>query len=312
MRKYSFNVLLCSFFLLAFGACSTSKHAQSNVRTAGNNQNPAYIAYIYEFSSLAVEQMNKYDIPASITLAQALLESGAGRSTLARKSNNHFGIKATSDWKGKKVTAPDWGGNFYFRAYRTPEESYEDHSRFLKRHPRYAGLFKLKKTDYEGWAYGLKKAGYAEDPQYPNSLIRLIDTYELMRFDSGKREKADAHPVTNASFNHEICRGNELYYIRVKPGDTFKSLSKELELSERKLRKYNDLYKGYVLRPGDILYLQRKNRKALKPYKEHRLSAGESLYSVSQKYGIRLDRLYKMNDWEYNRRPQAGEWIKLR
>ena len=146
-------------------------------------RNSRYVDYINKYSALAVQQMKEHKIPASITLAQGLLESGAGMSTLARKSNNHFGIKCGSNWNGRTVRHDDDARNECFRAYRNPRDSYEDHSAFLKRGARYAFLFKLKITDYKGWARGLKKAGYATDPSYANRLITIIEDYDLYKYD---------------------------------------------------------------------------------------------------------------------------------
>ena len=152
-----------------------------SVAVQAQRRNSRYNEYIKQYAPLAVEQMREHRIPASITLAQGLLESGAGQSTLARKSNNHFGIKCGSNWRGRSVRHDDDARNECFRAYRNPKDSYEDHSLFLKRGARYAFLFKLKITDYRGWARGLKKAGYATDPSYANRLITIIEDYDLYK-----------------------------------------------------------------------------------------------------------------------------------
>ena len=158
---------------------------------SAQRRNTLYNKYIKEYAPLAIEQMDKYKIPASITLAQGLLESGAGRSVLARKSNNHFGIKCHG-WPGGKVYHDDDEKGECFRAYRKVEDSYEDHSQFLKNGPRYAFLFKLKITDYKGWAKGLKKAGYATDRSYANRLITIIEDYELYKYDTKGMSKREA------------------------------------------------------------------------------------------------------------------------
>ena len=254
-------------------------------------RNKQYEAYIKQYRDLAVEEMKKYHIPASITLAQGLLESGAGQSTLARKSNNHFGIKCGSDWDGKSVRYDDDARNECFRAYKHPKQSYEDHSKFLVGRPRYVSLFKLKITDYKGWAKGLKKAGYATNPRYAEQLIGIIELYDLHKYDTKgglKWMKENPNP-------HQPYIANGLVYIVVRSGDTWKSISKEFDVSRKKLRKYNDLFKGYQLKIGDVLYLEKKNRRAGKEYVSHTVRAGESMHSISQKYGIRLKRLYKMN-----------------
>lgn len=272
-------------------------------------RNKQYESYIKQYRDLAVEEMKKYRIPASITLAQGLLESGAGQSTLARKSNNHFGIKCGSDWRGKTVSHDDDARGECFRAYKHPKQSYEDHSKFLANRPRYASLFKLDITDYKGWARGLKKAGYATNPRYAEQLIGIIELYDLHKYDRKgglKWMKENPNP-------HQTYIANGLVYIVVRAGDSWKSISKELDISQKKLRKYNDLYKGYALQVGDILYLEKKNRKADKEHIVHVLRAGESMYSVSQKYGIRLKNLYKLNKMdEDDPAPEVGTILRLR
>ena len=272
-------------------------------------RNKQYESYIKQYRDLAVEEMKKYRIPASITLAQGLLESGAGQSTLARKSNNHFGIKCGSDWRGKTVSHDDDARGECFRAYKHPKQSYEDHSKFLANRPRYASLFKLDITDYKGWARGLKKAGYATNPRYAEQLIGIIELYDLHKYDRKgglKWMKENPNP-------HQTYIANGLVYIVVRAGDSWKSISKELDISQKKLRTYNDLYKGYALQVGDILYLEKKNRKAGKEHIVHVLRAGESMYSISQKYGIRLKNLYKLNKMdEDDPAPEVGTILRLR
>ena len=272
-------------------------------------RNKQYEAYIKKYRELAVEEMKKYHIPASITLAQGLLESGAGQSALARKSNNHFGIKCGSDWYGKTVSHDDDARGECFRAYKHPKDSYEDHSKFLAGRPRYASLFKLKITDYKGWARGLKKAGYATNPRYADQLIGIIELYELHKYD----EKNYLKWIKKNPNPHQTYIANDLLYIVVRAGDSWKSISKEFDISQKKLRKYNDLYKGYALQVGDILYLEKKNKKADKEHIVHVLRAGESMYSVSQKYGIRLKNLYKMNKMDADDpAPEVGTILRLR
>ena len=272
-------------------------------------RNKQYEAYIKKYRELAVEEMKKYHIPASITLAQGLLESGAGQSALARKSNNHFGIKCGSDWYGKTVSHDDDARGECFRAYKHPKDSYEDHSKFLAGRPRYASLFNLNITDYKGWARGLKKAGYATNPRYADQLIGIIELYELYKYDDKnylKWIKKNPNP-------HQTYIANGLLYIVVRAGDSWKSISQEFDISQKKLRKYNDLYKGYALQVGDILYLEKKNKKADKEHIVHVLRAGESMYSISQKYGIRLKNLYKLNKMdEDDPTPKTGTILRLR
>ena len=281
----------------------------SSLTLQSQTRNKQYEDYIKKYRELAVEEMKKYHIPASITLAQGLLESGAGQSTLARKSNNHFGIKCGSDWNGKTVSHDDDARGECFRAYKHPKESYEDHSKFLAGRPRYASLFKLNITDYKGWARGLKKAGYATNPRYADQLIGIIEVYGLHQYDTKgglKWMKENPNP-------HQPYIANGLVYIVVRAGDSWKSISKEFDISQKKLRKYNDLYKGYALQVGDILYLEKKNKKADKEHIVHVLRAGESMYSISQKYGIRLKNLYKLNKMDENDpAPEVGTILRLR
>ena len=273
------------------------------------SRNKQYEDYIKKYRDIAVEEMKRYHIPASITLAQGLLESGAGYGTLARKSNNHFGIKCGSDWRGKTVKHDDDARNECFRVYKDPKDSYRDHSKFLAGKQRYAFLFDLKITDYKGWARGLKKAGYATNPRYAHQLIDIIERYDLDKYDKKgglKWMKENPNP-------HEPYIANGLLYIIARQGDTWKNISKEFDISKRKLRKYNDLYKGYELQEGDILYLEKKNRKAPKGMYVHVLRNGESMYSISQKYGIRLKRLYKMNKMDFgDAAPKVGTILRIR
>jgi LysM repeat protein len=175
--------------------------------------------------------------------------------------------------------------------------------------PRYASLFNLNITDYKGWARGLKKAGYATNPRYADQLIGIIELYELYKYDDKnylKWIKKNPNP-------HQTYIANGLLYIVVRAGDSWKSISQEFDISQKKLRKYNDLYKGYALQVGDILYLEKKNKKADKEHIVHVLRAGESMYSISQKYGIRLKNLYKLNKMdEDDPAPKVGTILRLR
>ena len=296
--KHTMKIL--KLFLILIICCLTLQ---------AQTRNKQYEAYIKKYRELAVEEMKKYHIPASITLAQGLLESGAGQSALARKSNNHFGIKCGSDWYGKTVSHDDDARGECFRAYKHPKDSYEDHSKFLAGRSRYASLFNLNITDYKGWARGLKKAGYATNPRYADQLIGVIELYELYKYDDKnylKWIKKNPNP-------HQTYIANDLLYIVVRAGDSWKSISQEFDISQKKLRKYNDLYKGYALQVGDILYLEKKNKKADKEHIVHVLRAGESMYSISQKYGIRLKNLYKLNKMdEDDPTPKTGTILRLR
>jgi LysM repeat protein len=274
----------------------------------GQWRNQRYIEYIDKYNGMAVKQMKAYKIPASITLAQGLLESGAGQSSLARKYNNHFGIKCGGDWKGNTARYDDDHRNECFRAYRNPMESYEDHSLFLSGKTRYASLFQLRITDYEGWAHGLKKAGYATAPKYAIQLISIIENYELYKYD---REEKDAfsQKIQNP---HQTYLSNDLVYVIARDRDTFESIGKEFDRSKKKLLKYNDLPPKYTLTKGDIIYLHKKKNKAQKTSTVHVVKESDSMHSISQTYGIRLKSLYKMNHKKADYVPEVGTRLKLR
>ena len=276
---------------------------------AAPRKNQAYEDYIKKYRSLAVDEMKKYHIPASITLAQGLLESGAGKSALARRSNNHFGIKCGKGWHGKTVRYDDDRRNECFRAYKHPKYSYEDHSKFLRTGARYAFLFRLKITDYKGWARGLKKAGYATDPHYANRLIDIIELYELYRYDrKGGLKHVEKYPDP-----HQPYMANGLLYVIARKGDTFKSLSDELDISSKKLRSYNELPKDFAFEGGEIVYLEEKNKKANKDYVAYVVQNGDSMHSIAQKFGIRLKYLYKMNKMKADApAPNVGDIMRLR
>lgn len=281
--------------------------------------NSRYQAYIDQYKDLAIAEMLKYNIPASITLAQGLLESGAGMSELARNGNNHFGIKC-HDWTGARTYHDDDANNECFRAYRDVYESYEDHSRFLARQPRYRSLFRLKRTDYKGWAKGLKKCGYATSPTYAKQLIGIIELYKLHKYDKAKKydkfmvERSSVKDVATSINLHPIHIYNKNYYLNVRQGDTFRSIAREVGISYKKLAKYNERDKNDRLIPGEIIYLKKKQKKADKAYKNrpHRVKAGESMYSIAQYYGIRLESLYKMNDLSPDYSIQVGDLLRVR
>lgn len=295
------NVCKRGFFLLLLSCVVAMLPAQ--------RRNQAYEDYIKKYRKIAVEEMERYHIPASITLAQGLLESGAGRSTLARKSNNHFGIKCGSRWEGRTVRHDDDARNECFRAYKHPRDSYEDHSKFLRTGARYAFLFRLKITDYKGWARGLKKAGYATDPRYADRLIDIIELYDLDKYDrKGGLKWAEEFPDP-----HQPYLANELLYIVARRGDTFESLSKEMGISKKKIRKYNELPKDYKFQGGEIIYLEKKRSRATKDHICYTVRPGDSMYSISQKFGVRLSRLYKMNNMKpESPAPKVGEILRLR
>ena len=282
--------------------------------------NQAYQTYINQYKDLAIEQMLRYRIPASITLAQGLFESAAGRSDLVRQGNNHFGIKC-HNWTGPTQYHDDDARGECFRVYQDARDSYEDHSKFLACQPRYARLFQLSQRDYKGWARGLKACGYATNPQYANKLIQIIELYKLNEYDKAKRydrfmaaHSGTDQPVNAEGLLHPIHIFNKNYYLYAREGDTFKSIGKEVGISWRKLARYNERDKHTILRKGDIIYLKKKRSKAPKQYKgrPHVIKPGESMYVISQKYGIRLEKLYKMNHLDPNIPVSIGTRLRVR
>ena len=281
------------------------------VGAQAQRRNSRYVEYINKYSDLAVEQMKLHKIPASITLAQGLLESGAGYSQLARKSNNHFGIKCGGSWRGRSVRHDDDARNECFRAYSNPRDSYEDHSEFLRRGARYAFLFKLDITDYKGWARGLQKCGYATDRAYANRLIKLIEDYDLYRYDTAKgRKKSDKQPAHISRYT--VYRTNGLLYVYSNGKDSFDDIAASLGFRVKDLKKYNEVPEDFPLQKNDIVYLEKKKKKADKPNYDHVVQVGESMHSIAQKYGIQIKSLYKMNKKHKDYIPEEGDVLKLR
>ena len=280
--------------------------------------NSAYQSYIDQYKDLAIEQMLRYNIPASITLAQGLFESAAGRSNLTRSGNNHFGIKCHG-WTGKRTYHDDDAAGECFRAYDNARQSYEDHSRFLATQSRYARLFSLRRTDYRGWARGLKQCGYATNPQYASKLTQIIELYGLNKYDRATtydrfiaKHASEESPGPDG-VRYVIKAYNDNYYVIAKKGETFKSLGKELGISGRKLAKYNERDKRETLDDGDVIYLKKKRNKAERNFKNrpHTVKAGESMYSIAQKYGIRLKSLYKKNRLSPDYNIRVGDKLRV-
>jgi hypothetical protein len=275
--------------------------------------------YIRTYSDLAMREMVRVGIPASITLAQGCLESNNGNSTLAKKGNNHFGIKC-HEWTGEKIFHDDDERHECFRAYRSPYESYKDHSDFLATKERYMFLFQLKPHDYRGWARGLKEAGYATAPDYARLLIQIIEQNELYRYDllvlegglamgSDTTTTLEHHGYTTG---RKIMMNNRIEYILVEPGDTPESLRQELDLYQNEIYRYNDLYKGEHLTPGQMIYLQPKRGKAARGNEIHVVKEGETMYDISQAFGVKLKYLYRMNLMPEGSQPTEGTEINLR
>ena len=292
-------------------------------------------SYIEKYSSLAVEEMYRTGVPASITLAQGLLESGNGQSRLAVKGNNHFGIKCHNTWTGAKVYHDDDRKGECFRKYDSPEESFRDHSDFLRYRDRYKFLFDLELTDYRSWAYGLKTAGYATDPKYPEKLIRLIEEYRLYEYDTQKPEQTTHHvepqvpasptvieqvqplsPRQRETFSFALSRQmyslNGVPFVYASEGETYASIAKANRLFLKEILKFNDLKEEKDLVPGTVVYLQKKKKKAAAGLEKYVVEGSQDLRSISQRFAIRLDKLCKLNDIAPDHVLRDGDVLYLR
>ncbi|MFI5172618.1 MAG: glucosaminidase domain-containing protein [Chitinophagales bacterium] len=308
----------------------------------------AVLDYIEQYKEIAVNEMIEFRIPASITLAQGILESGAGQSELAKKSNNHFGIKCHSDWTGDKVYYDDDAKDECFRKYDDVADSYRDHSEFLSKKGRYASLFELDPDDYKGWAKGLKEAGYATNPKYADMLINLIEEYELNKLDKmslaevkkndkkvtaeneNKKDEKETAQKNNqkdksasdkkadkkedrfkwGGYSEEVYYYNRIPTINIKQGDTPEKLANDHRIKLSLLKDYNDIENGGELVPGTKFYLQPKRKKGSTKY--HVVKEGETMWIISREEGVRLGYLYKYNYLEPGQEPATGEEINLR
>lgn len=278
--------------------------------------------YISKYADQAVREMHASGVPASITLAQGMLESDFGNSPLAKYANNHFGIKCHKGWDGPTFIQDDDEKNECFRKYYEAYDSYRDHSEFLQTRDRYASLFDLKTTDYKGWAKGLKKAGYATNPKYADLLIRIIEENELHKYDkvvklkdNGKVAKVEKPDIKQEapqvlSVRSVKVSSNNIKYVLAEKGDTPSSIAKKNDMGVWQILKYNDMDKRQTIMSGDIIYLQPKRNYATEEY--HTVVAGETLHAISQKHGVKLKKLMKMNALSANHVPKAGDKILLR
>lgn len=323
MNFYRSKLVLLICLLAGFGCLVKAKSPQRTTRQE----------YINVFAQLAIQEMNEYHIPASIIMAQACLESGDGNSQLAVKANNHFGIKCNNSWTGPSMKQDDDSRDECFRKYGNALESYRDHSRFLTGGMRYQFLFDYQIKDYKKWAYGLKKAGYATDPQYPERLLKIIDEFQLYKLDDYYNSTGTYKPEGFArnlkpskkgggfwgadhainpyqSRNVEKRNGRKAFFA--KEGDNYEQIAAEFLLKEWEIYKYNDAEQGERPQAGSVVYLQRKRGSAPRGNNFHTLKPGESLRSVAQWYGIRVNALYRKNRMTRDSELKEGQQISLR
>ncbi|RYY86965.1 MAG: LysM peptidoglycan-binding domain-containing protein [Chitinophagaceae bacterium] len=327
MKKRSLTVLKLSICVL-MALLSTSAFAQNSA---------AVRQYIERYRDIAIAEEIRTGVPASITLAQGIHESSAGKSDLVTRSNNHFGIKCKTEWTGPRVYHDDDARGECFRSYEAPEQSYRDHSDFLKNRSPYRALFQLEPTDYEGWAHGLKKAGYATNPKYPQILIKIIRDYNLQEYTLialGRKARPDADVASNNSTNSNdaqfastvssdatvapapaprypagIFRINETPVIHVPKGTSFVALAQQQNVALNFLFEFNDLKPIDVADRDMLIFLQRKKRSGSSDL--HVAQEGETLWEVAQREGVRVDALLDYNGLSYNRAFVAGELIAL-
>ncbi len=284
--------------------------------------------YIEQWSRVAQNQMIEHGIPASITLAQGILESGSGSSMLSKQANNHFGIKCHG-WDGPGVYKDDDKKNECFRKYKSAEESFEDHSEFLKK-ARYAALYELDITDYKSWAKGLKKAGYATDPQYAQRLIKIIEENDLHVYDMvTSREAVIMRPKAEPRFNEKgrantntaeiidlteernvMDHPNGIRFTKARDGEDLESVARSLDMAPWQIKRYNDLSSNYIFKGGETIFLQPKRNKAKSDY--HLALDGETIRLISQRYGVKMTRLEQYNGLSADGPLQKGQKILLR
>jgi LysM repeat protein len=287
--------------------------------------------YIELYKNIAVKEMNEFGIPASITLAQGILESSHGNSPLAIEANNHFGIKCHKEWTGDTFQMDDDNKNECFRKYSNAEESYNDHSLFLTTRERYFFLFDIDITDYKAWANGLKQAGYATNPNYPSLLVKIIEDFQLYELDKkfdkvlthekhlAEKEivhhnftsnEEDFEPISISATNRKVYKNNGVKFIYARQGDTFEKIAQDFEIYTFQVYKNNDLRKKDKLQEGQVIYLEPKKNRAVAAF--HEVQPGETMYSIAQQYAIKLKKLCKYNTLDRNATLFPDQKIKLR
>lgn len=271
----------------------------------------AYTRYIEEYSTMAMEQQSAHGIPASITLAQGLLESRAGQSSLASQGNNHFGINCHKGWEGDTLLRNDDAANECFRAYSSAAQSFEDHSRFLLK-PRYKPLFDNDVTDYISWAHGLKACGYATDPNYAMRLITIIERYGLYLYDTDAHKKAEEDTGFIREMlmgKHPVRKSRGLHCVIASPGDTYSLIAKELGIAAKKLLEYNDCKQDGEIKAWEEVYLQPKRDTAPDGVAYVSIGEGESIHSISQRFGIKESVIRSLNP---KAKDKSGTYLRLR
>lgn len=305
--------------------------------------NPAAVqSYIAKYKSIALQNEKEFGIPAPIILAQGILESGAGTSGLTLASNNHFGIKAGSKWKGNVHLAwDDETQKSRFRCYASAADSYRDHARLLTSNPCYRQLFNINIYDYRGWAHGLKKAGYATAPHYAQALIGIIDRYKLYDINGGAKLKPGKTvtiiryiTIEKPEFQEDCLLDEEVeseeqimieeavrrYAVLIndvsctvlQPGETLASVSRKYDISPDLLLKFNEVGSEYQVKEGDIIFLGKKKKKYEGPQDVYITRKGDTLYGISQEFGIQLHQLAKLNNMNDYDRLREGVRINLK
>ncbi len=300
-------ILLALLFWLPFIVNAQSQDAPAPLKMTVEQ-------YIEKYSSLAVDEMFRSKIPASITLSQGILESGNGNSRLATEANNHFGIKCKATWTGKTLFEDDDAPQECFRKYDAAIDSYRDHSDFLMKNVRYAFLFDLEPTDYVAWAHGLKKAGYATNPQYADLLITFIEKHNLHRFDGTKISDEESKELKEDKAEIVKSHGTEFINngvpgIIARPDESYVQIANDYGIKVFQLYRNNDLTKDAVCKAGDTIYLKPKKNKS--DILVHRVEAKQTMYWISQRYAVKLEKLLDRNQMRLGQEPASGELIYL-
>ena len=293
-------------FIRFFTFCGTLTFGFIGSLTAQKSMNTK--EYIDSFKQAAMQEMRVHGVPASITLGQGILESASGNSKLSKECNNHFGIKCRKNWNGKFCLADDDAKDECFRGYETAIESYRDHSLFLKGSSRYAPLFELNPTDFEGWANGLREAGYATNPAYGTILSNIIRKYRLTLYDS--MVVLGEEYFKGSSDQPEMIQINGVPAIGAKEGENPSEVAKKHHLGTWQIYRYNDLKEGEMINPGEILYLRPKRSSGSE--ETHILKKGETMRDISQQYAVKMKQLYRKNKMQPGQEPEVGEVIYLK